>query len=461
MYECEPRITPWRFDKDLDELCSLFYPGKFELPDSRRDGVIKVNCWSSRGPYMPHTVESTAHLTDATLSDEQGLLSDIPLQLSYTMAIIRFVNGLLDPTQQSQFAIPLHILAERMGLPSWFVELRHCGTHEREMPSLEMLRMAADRALEWLWDNYWNAKVEEVDDEKAHDEPSTPDIAVDSVALDRLMKRIPSVTNVMLDNPGLWKRQRVSSKFSGDSGSQEPSSKKAKREEPPEQKLETFILLAKDAWKSCRNKPDMFLEKLVRKYKPRSNEVLEVLAHRIQPFGFELSRWVLENYDLTLKTGSSPLREIFDGQQLKGFMSQVCEHALDGKKIISSWDDWSELLRENANWISLLIMDACDLETSNMGDKFRKRHSSAIEEFGTLHRRLQSCVVKSELTMYQLASVPDKSAARTDAAVETTRNESPASEILRDLQDLKRSSRRQVYRWETVAQWTPRPFGQL
>lgn len=45
-----------------------------------------------------------------------------------------------------------------LGLPASFVELRHEATH-RELPSLVVLRSAAQRSLEWLWDYYW-AKID-------------------------------------------------------------------------------------------------------------------------------------------------------------------------------------------------------------------------------------------------------------------------------------------------------------
>lgn len=45
-----------------------------------------------------------------------------------------------------------------LGLPASFVELRHEATH-RELPSLTVLRNAAQRSLEWLWDYYW-AKID-------------------------------------------------------------------------------------------------------------------------------------------------------------------------------------------------------------------------------------------------------------------------------------------------------------
>jgi hypothetical protein len=70
------------------------------------------------------------------------------------MTIIRFVNGLLDPNQQSQYAIPLNVLAKKIRLPSWFVEFRHSATHDH-LPSREMCEMAVRGCIDWIWTNYW------------------------------------------------------------------------------------------------------------------------------------------------------------------------------------------------------------------------------------------------------------------------------------------------------------------
>lgn len=41
-----------------------------------------------------------------------------------------------------------------LGVPASFVELRHEATH-RDLPSLVVLRSAALRSLDWLWEFYW------------------------------------------------------------------------------------------------------------------------------------------------------------------------------------------------------------------------------------------------------------------------------------------------------------------
>jgi ribosomal biogenesis protein LAS1 len=114
----------------------------------------QVQAYQVRG-RVPHAIDSTAQLTTAVLLDIP-LASTLHVRLAYSTAICRFVNGLLDPAQQSRFALPMHILARSLNLPAPFVEARHAATHET-LPSLALLRSLALRALEWLRENYWAA----------------------------------------------------------------------------------------------------------------------------------------------------------------------------------------------------------------------------------------------------------------------------------------------------------------
>lgn len=82
-----------------------------------------------------------------------------------------------------------------LGLPASFVELRHEATH-RELPSLVVLRNAAQRSLEWLWDYYW-AKVDNKNNKNntaASVVPGTGTTEMDSTFDDQL-----SVRTVMRD----------------------------------------------------------------------------------------------------------------------------------------------------------------------------------------------------------------------------------------------------------------------
>lgn len=77
-----------------------------------------------------------------------------------TLALIRFVNSLLDPLQKRDKSLSLSVLAADSGLPTVFVEIRHWGTHENNLPGAEILRDMGIRALEWLYRNFWNKKQE-------------------------------------------------------------------------------------------------------------------------------------------------------------------------------------------------------------------------------------------------------------------------------------------------------------
>lgn len=155
--ETAPKIVSYKYSADLSVLKSWFY--NFDQKDNRQRAVDRVKSFQSRGK-LPHAVECTALFTSLILSDPNTSTRSVKqydsniLQLSYSMALIRFVNGLLDPFQQGSYAISLHHLARNLGLPSFFVEVRHMGTHE-QLPSLDILRIATGRAINWLFDHYW------------------------------------------------------------------------------------------------------------------------------------------------------------------------------------------------------------------------------------------------------------------------------------------------------------------
>ena len=92
---------------------------------------------------LPHALESTLSLLVVVTHDaSHSHLSDLLLRQSYATAIIRLVNGLVDPLQLGTYARSIASIAKQLGLPLWLVELRHAATHE-ELPSLSLLREAA------------------------------------------------------------------------------------------------------------------------------------------------------------------------------------------------------------------------------------------------------------------------------------------------------------------------------
>lgn len=93
---------------------------------------------------LPHAVESTLALLVVIVQDaeKQGSYPLLLLRQSYATAILRLVNGLVDPLQVGTYARSIGSIAQQLGLPSWLVELRHASTHE-DLPSIDLLREAA------------------------------------------------------------------------------------------------------------------------------------------------------------------------------------------------------------------------------------------------------------------------------------------------------------------------------
>lgn len=94
---------------------------------------------------LPHALESTLSILTARLIDTSAMQQNtswLSLRQNYAAAIIRMVNGLVDPLQAGAYARSIASIAAQLGLPSWLVELRHAATHE-DLPSLELLREAA------------------------------------------------------------------------------------------------------------------------------------------------------------------------------------------------------------------------------------------------------------------------------------------------------------------------------
>ena len=190
-----PRIVPWLNAEDWRQTRKLLYSSDVE---EIRLGLLQAKIWMERGK-VPTAVESTVNLletvlidreylseflltrekiskemeneeegdvvtevvTDSPVSDSYALITvdERQLRLAYNTAVIRFVNELVDRAQKSLFATSITKLAEQIGLPRVFVDIRHDGTHDK-LNSLELLRWASWEALKWLEDQYWSYEDE-------------------------------------------------------------------------------------------------------------------------------------------------------------------------------------------------------------------------------------------------------------------------------------------------------------
>ncbi|TPX54238.1 hypothetical protein PhCBS80983_g05990 [Powellomyces hirtus] len=154
------RSVPWATQLEWEDVFAGLYADDGPQSRGRQEwGVKRVKAWTSRGK-VPHAVDSTASLVEVWLRDGCGgaygppPVSEHEIRLMYTMAFIRFVNGVVDANQRGMYATSVASIADQLGLPGWFVDLRHAGTHDT-LPTLPLLRNGCKQALQWLRSNYW------------------------------------------------------------------------------------------------------------------------------------------------------------------------------------------------------------------------------------------------------------------------------------------------------------------
>ncbi|KAL4080056.1 Las1-like-domain-containing protein [Scleroderma yunnanense] len=152
-----PRRIPWAHIGELDQVCSWIFTDEEDI-EAKILAVNRLSAWKAI-TALPHALESTLAILVARLQDvpsqmQQHSYTSLNLRQTYASAIIRMVNGLVDPLQVGAFARSIVSIAAQLGLPSWLVELRHAATHE-DLPSLELLREAAQESLAWLFHNYF------------------------------------------------------------------------------------------------------------------------------------------------------------------------------------------------------------------------------------------------------------------------------------------------------------------
>ena len=76
------------------------------------------------------------------------------LLYSASLAMIRMVNGIIDIEQKGVYSKSVNVIAEEIGLPRAFVDLRHNCTHS-ELPSFDGMLLSLQSAKMWLGDFYW------------------------------------------------------------------------------------------------------------------------------------------------------------------------------------------------------------------------------------------------------------------------------------------------------------------
>ena len=158
---------PWVDRQELRHVYNELYSDNVTL---QMHAIGRVQIWEARSlSRLPMAVECTAAFIKANIEYSncpQPVGNNHRLREIYSMALIRFVNLFTERNQMKAHALPVHLVAQYMGVPNWIVDLRHDATHAA-FPSLGELRAASQWSLEWLKSEFW--EVQSQDTTKASD----------------------------------------------------------------------------------------------------------------------------------------------------------------------------------------------------------------------------------------------------------------------------------------------------
>ncbi|KFM72173.1 Ribosomal biogenesis protein LAS1L, partial [Stegodyphus mimosarum] len=145
----------------------------------KRWAVDQISVWETRcHPSLPTAVEATAAIIRAVIQDtlfesNATLCQENEIQMFYAMALVRFINLIFELRQNSFNKKRLSVIAKRLRMPEWIVELRNFATHSY-LPSLPVLRKGAKAALDYLNRTFWRKEAKHV--QSIVKTPNTEDI---------------------------------------------------------------------------------------------------------------------------------------------------------------------------------------------------------------------------------------------------------------------------------------------
>ncbi|KAG0046067.1 rRNA-processing protein las1 [Gryganskiella cystojenkinii] len=203
-----PKLVPWHSPAEFIQVHEWFYsePNEDGTPDIRAQecALRRVKAWEARGK-LPHAIDSTASFVQVVSRDWTGMLTDQELRLMYSMVFIRFVNGFVDAFQSKNSAKSIAYLAvAKVGMPVWFVELRHTATHDY-LPSLTILRSATNQALAWLNEEYWLKQLVSI---RLDEKPSPEMLAKMAEDTRRLIETFRNTREQQIEENTLWQSKQ-------------------------------------------------------------------------------------------------------------------------------------------------------------------------------------------------------------------------------------------------------------
>uniref|UniRef100_T1JAT4 Ribosomal biogenesis protein LAS1L n=1 Tax=Strigamia maritima TaxID=126957 RepID=T1JAT4_STRMM len=166
----EPILVSWMSKFEWQTVKQKIFSSEVE---DKIFALNRLSAWKSRSRgRIPLGIEVTDALLRAYVRDlkaqnsEEAQILHGDLVMMYSSAIIRFVNLVTEVGQKGDKKTPVNILAQRMNIPEWLVDLRHEASHTN-FPALSTLQAAFHLAMNWIevkFKHYWNDEASRMSD---------------------------------------------------------------------------------------------------------------------------------------------------------------------------------------------------------------------------------------------------------------------------------------------------------
>ncbi|WVN90311.1 uncharacterized protein L203_105547 [Cryptococcus depauperatus CBS 7841] len=189
-----PKRIPWTSHVEFSKLYDMLFSPEADT-QSRQRGVARMSIYISSPscPSFIHLLHSLV-VVDLLPYPPQNAEEAQRMRMTMGMAIVRFVNGIVDPLQTGLYARPISHLAAILGLPASLIALRHRATHE-DLPPLSLLHQAVGQCIYYLHQNSFLPLLSSVN----HVLPAVTERQLAAQKrLDGLMKRWKKVMKIRL-----------------------------------------------------------------------------------------------------------------------------------------------------------------------------------------------------------------------------------------------------------------------
>lgn len=150
------------FREELRKVYNLIY-GVNTTAEKKRQAHVILQTWKARRSQETlNGVLCTLALLDVHVKDITGKVTDsFTLSTLYASTLTKFINY---SASFQMHQSTMYRSAQKLGIDSFLIDLRHLCAHGRVMPSLEVFRKTNSYCLEWIRKFFWEKELENVSD---------------------------------------------------------------------------------------------------------------------------------------------------------------------------------------------------------------------------------------------------------------------------------------------------------